>query len=130
FDRNTVVYTGTHDNDTTIGWWKTLATDFERSQAQAYLGPLDERGVHWAFMRAAQASVADLCVVPLQDALGLDSAARMNTPSRSQGNWTWRYQPGALNAQLAHALAALAEVTDRTPPPPTPDQRKGEPFSA
>ena len=113
FENNTVVYTGTHDNDTTVGWWKSLATAEERAAAQTYFGPLDERGVHWAFVRAAQASVADLCLIPLQDILGLDSSARMNTPSRTDGNWRWRYQPGALTRELRDALSKLAEVTDR-----------------
>ena len=80
-------------------------------------------------MRAAQSSVADLCVIPLQDVLGLGSEARMNTPSQSQGNWTWRYQPGSLAPSLAQALAALAEVADRVPAPPA-GQKKQEQFSA
>ena len=113
FEKNTVVYTGTHDNDTTVGWWKSAAMENVRNQAQAYFGPLDQRGVHWAFVRAAQSSVADLCVIPLQDVLGLGSEARMNTPSRMHGNWTWRYQPGVLTGEIAEALARLAEVTDR-----------------
>lgn len=129
FEKNTVVYTGTHDNDTTAGWWRSGATEFERAQAQAYLGPLDDRGVHWAFVRAAQSSVADLCVVPLQDVLGLGSEGRMNTPSQSQGNWTWRFQPGALTTGLAEALASLAEVTDRAPLPAAPSGVKQEFFA-
>jgi len=130
FEANTVVYTGTHDNDTTLGWWKSGANDFERSQAQVYLGPLDERGVHWAFVRAAQSSVADLCVIPMQDVLGLGSEARMNTPSQSQGNWSWRYPPGSLKKELAHALAALTEVTDRVVPAKAAGQNMQEQFSA
>jgi len=129
FEKNTVVYTGTHDNDTTMGWWRSGATEFERAQAQSYLGPLDERGVHWAFVRAAQSSVADLCVIPLQDVLGLSSDARMNMPSQSLGNWTWRYAPGSLSKPLADALAALAEVTDRVVPPPAAGKVKQEQFS-
>ncbi len=128
FEKNTVVYTGTHDNDTTAGWWRAGASEFERAQAQTYLGPLDDHGVHWAFVRAAQGSVADLCVIPLQDVLGLGSEARMNTPSQSEGNWTWRYQPGVLTTGLAEALAALAEVTDRVPVASA--AIKQEPFSA
>ena len=111
FERDTVVYTGTHDNDTTLGWWQH-ASDQERCHASAYLGREPE-GMNWAFIRAAEASLADLCLVPLQDVLGLGSEARMNVPSRPDGNWTWRYQPGALTGELASRLATIAEVSDR-----------------
>jgi 4-alpha-glucanotransferase len=111
---NRVIYTGTHDNDTMVAWWK-CCTDYERRCAQSYLGRIDG-DVHWAFIRAAQASVANLCIVPLQDVLGLGSEARMNIPSRADGNWKWRYQPGVLTHDLAERLAVLAEVTDRLPP--------------
>jgi 4-alpha-glucanotransferase len=109
-----VVYTGTHDNDTTLGWWNSGASENERRAVQAYVGPNGD-GIHWAFMRLAQASVASLSVVPLQDVLGLGSEARLNTPSVSEGNFRWRYQPGALTGGLAEKLAALAEVADRLP---------------
>jgi 4-alpha-glucanotransferase len=114
FEPDTVVYTGTHDNDTMVGWWNSSATEHERCDVRAYLGALDD-GVHWAFVRAAQASVARWCVIPLQDVLGLGSEARMNVPSRTHGNWGWRYQPGVLGRDLADRLAILADVTDRLP---------------
>jgi 4-alpha-glucanotransferase len=110
-----VVYTGTHDNDTTLGWWKSGVSEAERRAIQAYVG-LPEDGMHWAFIRLAQESVASLAVVPLQDVLGLGSEARLNTPSVSEGNFRWRYQPGSLTRPLAEKLAVLAEVTDRMPP--------------
>jgi 4-alpha-glucanotransferase len=66
-------------------------------------------------IRLAQSSTANLCLVPLQDVLSLDSEARMNVPSYGDGNWTWRYSPGALQPELAQKLAILAEVTDRQP---------------
>jgi 4-alpha-glucanotransferase len=113
FERNSVVYTGTHDNDTTVGWWRSGASNVEKRFAQAYLGPLDDSKVHWAFIRAAEDSVADICLIPLQDVLGLGSEARMNTPSRTLGNWSWRFQAGSLTSELAERLATLAEVTDR-----------------
>ncbi len=126
FEPNTVVYTGTHDNDTLAGWWRSGATDDERRAVRAYLGePAD--GIHWAFIRAAAASVAELCVVPLQDVLGLDGSARMNVPSRSEGNWGWRLTPGALTPGLAQKLADLATTTDRVPSlKETPHRRRGE----
>ena len=111
-----VIYTGTHDNDTTVGWWKSGVSESERRAVQAYVGPCED-GIHWALIRLAQESVASLSVVPLQDVLGLGSEARLNTPSVSEGNFRWRYQPGSLTRALAEKLAALAEVTDRVPPP-------------
>jgi 4-alpha-glucanotransferase len=113
FDPNCVVYTGTHDNDTTAGWWKSSATKEERRFAETYFGePAD--GMHWAFIRAAFNSVARLAIVPLQDFLGLGSEARMNTPSLSDGNWGWRFGRNALTDALAEKLATLSLVSDRT----------------
>ncbi len=111
-----VIYTGTHDNDTALGWWKSGVTDYERRAVEALVGPNDE-SIHWALIRLAQSSVASLSVVPLQDVLGLGSEARLNTPSVPTGNFRWRYEPGALSPHFAERLAALAEVTDRLPPP-------------
>jgi len=99
-----------------VGWWASGASELERRHAEAYLGRAED-GIHWSFIRAAQASVASLAVVPLQDVLGLGSEARMNTPSLHGGNWKWRLQPGALNPGVAEKLAHLAEVTDRLPEP-------------
>lgn len=114
--QNTVVYTGTHDNDTLAGWWATGATEQERRNVEAYFGRAED-GVHWSFVRAAQGSVASLSVIPLQDVLGLGSEARMNTPSVHGGNWRWRLQPGVLRPELAAKLALLTEVADRLPEP-------------
>jgi 4-alpha-glucanotransferase len=122
-----VVYTGTHDNDTTLGWWNSLATEHERRSAMAYLGCCDD-GINWAMIRAAQGSPASLSVAPLQDVLGLGSEARLNVPSVKTGNFRWRFQPGALTPALAEKLASIAEVTDRLPRPlPVPPD---EPFAA
>ena len=110
-----VIYTGTHDNDTVVGWWNSGASEAERRHALAYVGRAED-GIHWAFIRAAQDSPANLSIVPLQDVLGLGSEARMNTPSLHGGNWRWRC-PAELPAELATKLAALAEVTDRLPKP-------------
>jgi 4-alpha-glucanotransferase len=109
-----VVYTGTHDNDTVQGWWRSGAADYERRNAEAYLGRSDD-GIHWAFIRAVQSSPGCLGVAPLQDVLGLGSEARMNTPSVYQGNWRWRFDEGQLTPEIAVKLARLAEVTDRVP---------------
>jgi 4-alpha-glucanotransferase len=109
-----VIYTGTHDNDTTVGWFTSGAAEHERRHAECYLGRCED-GIHWAFIRAAQNSVADLALIPMQDILGLSSEARMNTPSRDGGNWKWRLTSGQFSAELAAKLAQLAEVTDRLP---------------
>jgi 4-alpha-glucanotransferase len=111
-----VIYTGTHDNDTTAGWYQASAAEHERCNAECYLGRVDD-GIHWAFIRAAQTSVADLALIPMQDVLGLGSEARMNTPSRDGGNWKWRLAPGQFTPELTAKLAHLAEVTDRLPQP-------------
>ncbi|PYX29103.1 MAG: 4-alpha-glucanotransferase [Acidobacteria bacterium] len=114
-DHERVIYTGTHDNDTTVGWWHSAA-EHERRNAEAYVGRSDD-GIHWSFIRAAQSSVASLSITPLQDVLGLGSEARMNTPSLYGGNWRWRFGSAQLTPDLSARLAHLAEVTDRLPKP-------------
>lgn len=109
-----VIYTGTHDNDTTRGWFESDATDDERRNVAAYLGRCDD-GTNWAFIRAAQTSVAEFALAPLQDVLGLGSEARMNMPSQPTGNWRWRFAADAFTPELAAKLALLAEMTDRLP---------------
>jgi 4-alpha-glucanotransferase len=108
-----VLYTGTHDNDTTLGWWATLG-EKERRAVLALVGPCED-GPNWGLIRLAQGSPANLSVVPLQDVLGLGSEARLNVPSTHEGNYHWRYPEGSLRPELAEKLAALAEVTDRLP---------------
>jgi len=111
-----VIYTGTHDNDTVVGWWHSGAAEHERRNAEAYFGRCED-GIHWAFIRAAQGSPGCLSVVPMQDILGLSSEARMNTPSLHGGNWRWRIQENHLNGDIASKMALLAEVSDRLPKP-------------
>jgi 4-alpha-glucanotransferase len=112
FVPNTVAYTGTHDNDTTLGWWQNGASENEKQAALTYLRPGDD-GIVWAMIRAAASSVANLCMMPLQDPLELGSEARMNTPSAPDGNWSWRYRGEMLRPEISAKLAALMEVTDR-----------------
>ena len=112
YEPSCVAYTGTHDNDTIVGWWRNVATAEEKKQASVYLD-IGEEGVHWAFLCAVLRSVASLAVVPMQDVLGLGSEARMNVPSEADGSWKWRLPRGALTAELAGKLAQLVEVTDR-----------------
>jgi 4-alpha-glucanotransferase len=121
YPRNLVVYTGTHDNDTIVGWWTSdvghstrvdTEIEAEREHARRYLG-LDGRQVNWEFIRAALASVADTAIVPAQDLLGLDGDARMNRPGTASGNWRWRLLPGQLARETARTLAAATETYDR-----------------
>ena len=120
-EANSVMYTGTHDNDTTPGWWKNAGRE-EKQHALEYFGkPVD--GMHWAFIRGAFGSVSKLAIVPLQDVLGLGSDARMNTPSHSDGNWGWRLSPGMLTKDLEGKLAALSTVSDRFPGISAADQQ-------
>ena len=116
FVTNTVVYTGTHDNDTTLGWWHSLTNEVEKQSVLTYLDPGSE-GVVWAMIRAAACSVADICLFPVQDILQLPTDARMNMPSRPHGNWGWRCPEGVLTPDLAVRLAAITDVTDRDPLP-------------
>lgn len=99
---NCVVYPGTHDNDTTAGWYATT-DEKTRDHLRRYLR-VSGQEISWDFVRSAYASVANLAVIPLTDLLNLGSSARFNTPGRSQGNWTWRYRPEQL-AALSHASA-------------------------
>jgi 4-alpha-glucanotransferase len=111
--RHTVVYTGTHDNETTVGWYENL-TDTERDFLLRY-APGADRDPAWTLIRLAWASVADLAIAPLQDVLRLGNAARMNTPGRTEGNWRWRVQEGQLDEQLFERLAEMTTTYQREP---------------
>ena len=111
---NTVVYTGTHDNNTTLGWWREDTTDEERRNVQVYTRPVEHDGdICWTMIKLAATSVADVCIFPLQDVLHLGSEARMNTPAAAVGNWAWRFGREALHPDFAVKLAAIMEMTDR-----------------
>ena len=126
YPRNCVVYTGTHDNDTTLGWWTSAGgVDSTRSQeeilkerefALKYLGS-DGREIHWAFIRCILASVADIAIIPLQDIMGLGSEARMNLPATPSGNWRWRYTAELLTDEIRERLRRLTEIYGRSSPP-------------
>ena len=128
----TVAYTGTHDNDTTKGWWETTG-ETERNALEALLGPLATvEGVTspvWPLIRAAAGSVAQVAVVPAQDLLELGSEARMNTPAVPAGNWSWRAPQEGWTPELAARLAALVEVTDRENDPLGAAEEKKEPVA-
>jgi 4-alpha-glucanotransferase len=114
--RDSVVYTGTHDNDTTRGWYAGR-TPAERAYIDSY-APAVEPEIEWRFIRMAFASVCALAIVPQQDVLGLGAEARMNTPGTTGGNWTWRFSSESLNGRVARRLRGLAELYGRTRPTP------------
>lgn len=117
FEAQTVAYTGTHDNDTSLGWWQT-ASATERHAARAYLGPLADTEIHWAMMQSLSQSLASTVVFPLQDVLGLDGAHRMNTPGVAQGCWQWRFAWRQVQAGHASRLAGLTLAHGRNLPVP------------
>jgi 4-alpha-glucanotransferase len=112
-DPNCVVYTGTHDNDTTRGWFGTASAD-EQERVRQYLGQ-DGSDIAWDFIRAALATVADTAIVPLQDVLDLGSESRMNQPGAALGNWEWRVLPEQLSDAPAARLRTLTELYGRLP---------------
>ncbi len=116
YRRNLVAYTGTHDNNTTCGWWTGDAlSPSERTFAEEYLGLARDPApaVHWRCLRMLMASVADRTIVPLQDVLGLGAAARMNNPGDGDDNWTWRTPRDAFTDDMAERLATLTRVYGR-----------------
>lgn len=111
YPMNSVVYTGTHDNDTARGWWNGL-TGEERGRVSEYLGS-DGRDIAWDLIRAAYTSVADRAIVPVQDVFGLGSEARMNTPGEGGNSWSWRAREDDFTPERAARLRSLAELTGR-----------------
>jgi 4-alpha-glucanotransferase len=122
FSPDLVAYSGTHDNDTTVGWWSSIGAGHstrtladvhkEREFAKRYMAT-DGREIHWAFIRTLMASVADTIIVPLQDVLGLGSDARMNTPATANGNWRWRYRSSMLTERNTERLSEMVATYDR-----------------
>lgn len=114
YQRNCIAYTGTHDNDTTVGWFDKLS-EGERNHVLGYLGCTSSDGIQWDLIRLVFSSVADVAIVPLQDILGLGSEARMNTPGVGEGNWEWRYRSEALTHKDRELLKSLTEIYGRAP---------------
>jgi 4-alpha-glucanotransferase len=117
-----VAYTGTHDNDTVVGWWNSGGSSDstrtpeevakEHAYARAYLGFKDEP-IHWVMIRGIMSSVANTAIAPMQDILGLGSEARMNLPGMASGYWKWRMKPGVATAEIAARLKELVTLFDR-----------------
>jgi 4-alpha-glucanotransferase len=125
YERNSVVYTGTHDNTTALGWFKSAPPE-DVETALDYFGLKNRREGNWAFIRCALSSVAATAIIPMQDYLGLDGRARMNTPSTLGGdNWRWRMLPAAASPGLAKKIRRLTAITGREGPRPPVTAEKG-----
>lgn len=111
FVTHTVCYTGTHDNDTSLGWYQKASSE-SREKVKEYYNS-DGKDISWDFIRACFGSVSEMAIVPLQDVLGLDSEARMNTPGTTSNNWQWRYTPDMLNCSIANRLKKLSILYGR-----------------
>jgi len=112
--KNSLVYTGTHDNNTVRGWFEEDASPEDKKRLFRYLGrqvPVEE--IHWALIRLAMISVARLVILPMQDVLGLGKEARMNRPSLAHGNWEWRLLPGQITAGVSETLLEVTEIFGR-----------------
>ena len=114
YERNFVVYTGTHDNDTTMGWYHGSATDHERDHFRRYMRT-DGRDAAWTLIEAAFRSTAMFAVAPLQDLLSLGTDARMNLPGRADGNWMWRLTPEQVTGHLEYRLKETTQLYGRDP---------------
>jgi 4-alpha-glucanotransferase len=112
YPRNSVVYTGTHDNDTTVGWFNKRSPEAQEHVRQ-FIGCSGPHGIHWDLVRLALSSVSDLAIIQLQDLLGLETDCRMNSPSQQIGNWGWRYWPGALTPEIRDRLRYMTEIYGR-----------------
>ncbi len=111
-EKKSVVYTGTHDNDTTLGWYASLS-EAEKGHISAYLGHPGEE-MPWPLIRAALASVACLAMLPMQDVLELNGEHRMNTPGTVEGNWQWRFEWEQVRPDLSSHLSGLVHLYDRS----------------
>ncbi|HTF82091.1 MAG TPA: 4-alpha-glucanotransferase, partial [Cytophagales bacterium] len=117
---NFVVYTGNHDNNTTVGWFRKETDQQDHEKIKAYVGDLDisEKNIHLIMARMAYASVANMVVIPVQDLMGLDESARINKPGTVKDNWSWRLKPQQLKPQVADLLkkwVVLYDREDKTP---------------
>ncbi|MGD8463918.1 MAG: 4-alpha-glucanotransferase [Anaerolineae bacterium] len=126
FERDWVVYTGTHDNDTSRGWYEETSTAAERDYARKYLGS-DGAEISWDLIRLAWSSVANTAITTTQDLLDLGHEARMNTPSTlGPPNWCWRLRAGALTEEIAERLLTMTSVYGRRPPKPGDEEEEEE----
>ncbi len=114
YDKNFLVYSGTHDNNTTVGWFRTEAGEAVKERIRRYAGTdVHEGNIHLVLARLAYSSVADIAILPVQDILGLNEKARMNVPSSAENNWAWRLTPGQLTADTEKWLQEWTRTYNR-----------------
>lgn len=113
YDKNCVVYTGTHDNDTVLGWYRTLKKA-DKVYARKYMNNSSPKKINWDMIRLALSSVADTAIIPMQDYLGLGSGGRINTPSTLGNNWDWRMKENAYTPELAEKIYEMSKLYKRT----------------
>lgn len=112
YDKNCVVYTGTHDNDTIIGWYESICPE-DRALAQEYVNLTSVEDFNWALIRLAQQSVADLCIIPIQDYLGFGKEARINIPSTVGNNWKWRLVSSDITDDIVEKMRKITKLYGR-----------------
>ena len=131
YSKNSVVYTGTHDNETLAGWYQTLSKE-DKKYTCAYMGQkvLPKKKAVWEIIRLAQASVSDTCIIPIQDYLALGNEARINHPSTLGGNWMWRLKKGEISEKLLKRIRNLVKLYGRLPAEaPEAEESKAEEIS-
>jgi len=136
YPRGCVAYTGTHDNDTVVGWFfdrggrerTARQTERERRAALSYVGVDENDDIHWHMIRCVLASVANIAIFPIQDLLGLGSEARMNRPGTENGNWEWRMRDGAFSAAVRQRLTDLTRIYDRAARAESAEKRHARPL--
>ena len=113
-ENNCVMYTGTHDNNTAVGWWDEEATEIEKQRVEEYLEKeIDDHNINWELIELALGSKADTAIFPMQDILGLGASARMNTPSTTRGNWKWKLESHDFFTNIIEKLSRLSDYYDR-----------------
>ena len=115
YNTNCVAYTGTHDNDTFLGWYEKTGSKKEVEEAKKYLALNEEEGYNWGFIRGIWNSVADLAIAPMQDFLNLGNDARTNLPSTMGGNWQWRAKKDSFTDELAEKILEITKLAGRAP---------------
>jgi len=112
YSPNCVVYTGTHDNDSTVGWYSSSSTEQEQDHVRRYAQTSGSE-IHWDMIRLALSSVARMAIFPLQDVLGLDGKGRMNFPGKPSGNWRWRFTKDQITPEMKSRLKDLTQLYGR-----------------
>ena len=112
YDKNCLVYTGTHDNNTSRGWFEE-SDEKDKLKLRDYFFNVDEHNISWSLIKLAWSTVANVAIAPLQDILSLGAESRMNFPGKADGNWSWRYLAGTLTEEIADELKKVTKIYER-----------------